>query len=93
MTKRRVVRRCRNCGKLVPEKKAVCDCELAADTGPMRVEERCECKNLLARHTPETIEIKCRKCKRIVRIPTAELKQRFKEKLESDSRGQGQKHG
>jgi phage FluMu protein Com len=32
---------------------------------------RCECGSLLARLTPRGVELKCRRCKRIVVIPLA----------------------
>jgi len=34
---------------------------------------RCECGNLLARMAPEGIEMKCRRCKRIVLIRFADI--------------------
>jgi phage FluMu protein Com len=30
---------------------------------------RCECGNLLARLTPRGVEVKCRRCKRVVLLP------------------------
>ena len=30
---------------------------------------RCECGNLIARYVPEGLELKCRRCKRIVIVP------------------------
>lgn len=34
---------------------------------------RCECGNLLAKFVPEGIELKCRRCKRIVLLRFAEI--------------------
>jgi phage FluMu protein Com len=34
---------------------------------------RCECGNLLAKMAPEGIEVKCRRCKRIVLIRFADI--------------------
>lgn len=36
-------------------------------------DERCECGNLLCKISPETVEIKCRRCKRIHIIPVKNL--------------------
>jgi len=36
-------------------------------------DERCECGNLLCKISEETIEIKCRRCKRIHIIPIEKL--------------------
>ncbi len=35
---------------------------------PVR-DSRCECGNLLARLTPRGVEVKCRRCKRVVLLP------------------------
>lgn len=32
-------------------------------------DSRCECGNLLARLTPRGVEVKCRRCKRVVLLP------------------------
>lgn len=37
------------------------------------MDERCECGNLLCKISKETIEIKCRRCKRIHIIPIQRL--------------------
>ena len=42
--------------------------ELSSLKTPL-LDERCLCGNLLAKVTPEGIEILCRRCKRIHRIP------------------------
>jgi phage FluMu protein Com len=38
-------------------------------------DERCECGNLLCKISTETVEIKCRRCKRIHIIPIKRLSQ------------------
>ncbi len=47
----------------------------APETRELR-EERCECGNLLCKISPETVEIKCRRCKRIHIIPIKNLIQK-----------------
>ncbi len=42
-------------------------------------DERCECGNLLCKTSPETVEIKCRRCKRIHVIPIERLVKRYEE--------------
>ena len=39
-----------------------------------REELRCVCNSLLARATEEGIELRCRRCKRVVIIPYTDLK-------------------
>jgi phage FluMu protein Com len=51
-----------------------------------RGELRCECGNLLARLTEEGVELKCRRCKRIVVIPFTGMPGR--EKRRSPPRGE-----
>ena len=49
------------------------------DGGTSRLQGKkvpCECGALLAMLTPDGIEIKCRRCKRVVSIPIAELRKR-----------------
>ncbi|HEV7735192.1 MAG TPA: hypothetical protein VGR62_23680 [Candidatus Binatia bacterium] len=41
-------------------------------------DSRCECGNLLARLTPRGVEVKCRRCKRVVLLPIS---------LEEDEKG------
>lgn len=36
-------------------------------------EQRCECGNLLARLTPRGVEVKCRRCKRVVELAWEKL--------------------
>jgi phage FluMu protein Com len=36
------------------------------------IDQRCVCGNLLARIVPEGVEVKCRRCKRVVVIPLVE---------------------
>ncbi len=47
------------CGKLEDARRWSCD----------KDELRCECGNLMARVNPRGIELKCRRCKRIIIIP------------------------
>jgi phage FluMu protein Com len=46
-------------------------------SGPLSVipveQHRCECGSLLAKMAPEGIEVKCRRCKRIVLIRFADI--------------------
>ena len=41
----------------------------ASDKAARLVDERCRCGNLLAKVSPEGIEIRCRRCKRVHNIP------------------------
>jgi hypothetical protein len=36
---------------------------------PIEHELRCGCGSLMARRTPEGLELKCRRCKRVVVVP------------------------
>jgi len=45
------------------------------------IEERCECGNLLCKISPETVEIKCRRCKRIHIIPIKRLLEIYQKHL------------
>ncbi len=56
---------CPNCGKYLD--------------GKERVEFRCQCGSLLCKITLEQIEIKCRRCKRIMAIPITKPKELFYE--------------
>ncbi len=47
------------CGKLEDARRCSCD----------KGELRCECGNLMARMNSRGIELKCRRCKRIIAIP------------------------
>lgn len=51
--------------------------------GSVRVDERCECGNLVAKLTEETIEIKCRRCKRIHVIYADRLPERYRDLLDA----------
>jgi len=45
-------------------------------SGGLRLfDERCECGNLICKISSETIEVKCRRCKRIHVIPIKRLKE------------------
>jgi phage FluMu protein Com len=39
-------------------------------------ENRCACGSLLARITPQGVELKCRRCKRLVLVPWSNRRQR-----------------
>ena len=39
-------------------------------------ENRCACGSLLARITPAGVELKCRRCKRLVLVPWTDRRQR-----------------
>jgi hypothetical protein len=40
---------------------------------PATGEQRCDCGNLLARLTPRGLEVKCRRCKRVVELSWEQL--------------------
>ncbi len=44
---------------------------------PERLDERCSCGNLVAKLTVRTVEIKCRRCKRIKIINIENVPERF----------------
>ncbi len=55
---------CKNCGRYLD--------------GEERVDERCECGNLVAKLTEDRVEIKCRRCKRIHVIHAKTLAERYR---------------
>jgi len=68
---------CNHCGRsLVPELPHCPHC--GEDSGfPVPTELRCECGFLLCKLTATEIEIKCRRCRRMVYLPLSELPERF----------------
>lgn len=70
---------CEKCGsRLIPECAFCPGCGAAA--GLEAVEEmRCECGFLLGKLLEDAIEIKCRRCKRLVYLPVEDLPERFEE--------------
>ena len=63
------MKKCPFCGEFLSDDAIQCKtCQKYLD-GKVRVDERCECGNLVAKLTENTVEIKCRRCKRIHIIP------------------------
>ena len=76
------MKRCPHCNEYLSDDAIQCkSCQAYLD-GMERVDERCECGNLVAKLTEETVEIKCRRCKRIRVIPMDMLKERYRYLLE-----------
>jgi phage FluMu protein Com len=76
---------CSECGaRLFPESPRCTHCGHPADY-PEETDLRCECGFLLCKLTPEFLEIKCRRCKRIVALPIMELPDRFHENQEREA--------
>lgn len=76
------MKRCPHCNEYLSDDAIQCkSCSKYLD-GKERVDERCECGNLVAKLTEETVEIKCRRCKRIRVIPMDMLKDRYHYLLE-----------
>lgn len=76
------MKRCPHCNEYLSDDAIQCkSCQTYLD-GMERVDERCECGNLVAKLTEETVEIKCRRCKRIRVIPMDMLKERYRYLLE-----------
>jgi len=76
------MKRCPFCNEYLSDDAIQCkSCQRYLD-GKERVDERCECGNLVAKLTEETVEIKCRRCKRIRVIPMDMLKDRYEYLLE-----------
>lgn len=71
------MKRCPFCNEYLSDDAIQCkNCQKYLD-GKERVDERCECGNLVAKLTEDTVEIKCRRCKRIRLIPMDMLKERY----------------
>jgi len=76
------MKRCPKCNEYLSDDAIQCkSCQHYLD-GKERMDERCECGNLVAKLTEDTVEIKCRRCKRIRVIPMDMLKDRYHYLLE-----------
>ncbi len=71
------MQRCPNCNDFMPQGAVQCESCKAYVDGKERVDDRCECGNLVAKITRDTIEIKCRRCKRIRIIDAKSLAERY----------------
>lgn len=75
------MKKCPYCGELLTIGSIQCkSCKKYLD-GKTRVEERCECGNLIAKLTENTIEVKCRRCKRIHIIQVDLVKELYQQLL------------
>jgi len=71
------MKKCPFCGEFLSDEALQCkNCQKYLDE-EIRVDERCECGNLVAKLTETTVEIKCRRCKRIHVIPMDMLEERY----------------
>lgn len=79
------MKRCPFCNEYLSDDALQCkSCQKYLD-GKERVDERCECGNLVAKLTESAVEIKCRRCKRIRVIPMEMLKDRYEYLLNQKS--------
>jgi len=70
---------CSHCGtRLIPESPWCPGCGKDVDL-PGPIELRCECGFLLCKLSDDAIEVKCRRCKRLVNIPVDSLPERYLE--------------
>ena len=76
------MKKCPFCNEYLSDDAIQCKSCMRYLNGKERVDERCECGNLVAKLTDETVEIKCRRCKRIRVIPMDLLKDRYQYLLE-----------
>jgi hypothetical protein len=80
------MKKCQFCGEFLSDDALQCkSCQRYLD-GKVRAEERCECGNLVAKLTETTVEIKCRRCKRVHVIPMDMLKDRYVALMEKQAR-------
>jgi hypothetical protein len=77
---------CEHCGALlVPELMQCPHCQEPAPH-PVPTDLRCECGFLLCKLTETTMEIKCRRCKRLVELPLENLPEVFVKHKEREQR-------
>ena len=70
---------CPECGtRLIPESMKCLKCEAPANH-EIPTELRCECGFLLCKLSEDAIEVKCRRCKRLVYVPVDDLPGRFQQ--------------
>lgn len=72
------MKRCPFCNEYLSDEAIQCKTCMEYLDGQVRVDERCECGNLVAKLTSNSVEIKCRRCKRIRIIPMDQLAERYK---------------
>ena len=71
------MKKCPHCNEYLSDDALQCKSCLEYLDGQERVDERCECGNLVAKLTADSVEIKCRRCKRIRVIPMDMLADRY----------------
>ena len=76
------MKRCPQCNEYLSDEAIQCKTCMEYLDGKVRVDERCECGNLVAKLTESSVEIKCRRCKRIRIIPMDQLAERYRVLLE-----------
>jgi len=73
---------CEHCGSpLIPELMHCPHCNESANH-PVPTDVRCECGFLLCKLTEEALEVKCRRCKRVVQLPLDHLPEVFVKRKE-----------
>jgi phage FluMu protein Com len=88
------MKKCANCGEFISDDSIQCKGCLVYLDGVDRVDERCDCGSLVAKLTDKTIEIKCRRCKRIRTIYVDSLPEYYNQLKEQYSRHkQGSRNG
>lgn len=79
------MKKCPFCGEFLGDDSIQCKaCEKYLDD-MVRVDERCECGNLIAKVTEDSVEIKCRRCKRIHIIQMDLLKEHYLRQLDKQN--------
>jgi len=71
------MKKCPFCGEFLSDDAIQCKTCYKYLDDKLRVEERCECGNLIAKITEDTVEVKCRRCKRVHIIQMDFLKEHF----------------